>query len=45
MRFMVMVATKETEAGILPKLEAFAAMAEWNVEFVKAGVLLAAEGP
>ena len=45
MRFMVMVkATKESEAGILPKPEAFAAMGEYNAELVKAGVLLAAEG-
>jgi hypothetical protein len=45
MRFMVMVkATKESEAGILPKPEEFAAMGKWNAELVKAGVLLAAEG-
>jgi hypothetical protein len=45
MRFIVMVkATKESEAGILPKPEEFAAMGKWNAELVKAGVLLAAEG-
>ena len=45
MRFMVMVkATKESEAGILPKPEEFAAMGTYNAELVKAGVLLAAEG-
>ena len=45
MRFMVMVkATKESETGILPKPEAFAAMQKYNEEAVKAGVLLAAEG-
>jgi hypothetical protein len=45
MRFMVMVmATKESEAGIPPKPEAFVAMQEYNAELVKAGVLLAAEG-
>lgn len=45
MRFMIMVkATKESEAGILPKPEEFAAMGKWNAELVKAGVLLAAEG-
>ena len=45
MRFMVMVmATKESEAGVLPKPEAFVAMQEYNAELVKAGVLLAAEG-
>ena len=33
MRFMVMVkATKESEAGILPKPEAFAAMGKYNAE-------------
>lgn len=45
MRFMVMVgATKESEAGVLPKPEAIAAMQEYNEELVKAGILLAAEG-
>lgn len=45
MRFMVMVmATKESEAGVLPKPEAFVAMQEYNAELVQAGVLLAAEG-
>ena len=45
MRFMVMVkATKESETGILPKPEAFAAMQKYNEELVKAGILLAAEG-
>jgi hypothetical protein len=45
MRFMVMVmATKESEAGPAPKPEAFAAMQKYNAELVKAGVLLAAEG-
>jgi hypothetical protein len=45
MRFMVMVmATKESEAGALSKPEAFAAMQKYNAELVKAGVLLAAEG-
>jgi hypothetical protein len=45
MRFMVMVmATKESEAGIPPKPEAYAAMGKYNAELVKAGVLLAAEG-
>ncbi len=45
MRFMVMVmATKESEAGVVPKPEAFVAMQEYNTELVKAGVLLAAEG-
>lgn len=45
MRFMILgKATKESEAGILPKPEAFAAMQEYNAELVKAGILLAAEG-
>ncbi len=45
MRFMVMVmATKEFEAGPPPKPEAFAAMQKYNEEAAKAGVLLAAEG-
>jgi hypothetical protein len=45
MRFMVMVmGTKESEAGVLPKPEAFVAMQEYNAELVKAGVLLAAGG-
>jgi len=45
MRFMVIgKATKESEAGIPPKPEAFAAMQKYNEELVKAGILLAAEG-
>ena len=45
MRLMVMVmATKESEAGIPPKPEAYAAMGKYNDDLVKAGVLLAAEG-
>jgi hypothetical protein len=45
MRFMLIgKATKESEAGILPKPEAFAEMQKYNEELVKAGVLLAAEG-
>ena len=45
MRFMIIgKATKESEAGILPKPEAFAAMGEYNEALVKSGVLLAAEG-
>lgn len=45
MRFMIIgKATKESEAGILPKPEAFVAMQEYHEELVKAGILLAAEG-
>jgi hypothetical protein len=45
MRFMMMVrADKNTEAGVLPSEELFAAMGKYNEELVKAGVLLAGEG-
>jgi hypothetical protein len=45
MRFIVMVmASKESEAGPPPTPEAFAAMQKYNEELVKAGILLAAEG-
>jgi hypothetical protein len=47
MRFMLMVkATKDSEAGIFPEgsKELFAAMAAYNAEMVKAGVMLAGEG-
>ena len=45
MRFMVMVkATKESEAGVLPREELLAAMGKFNEELVNAGVMLAAEG-
>ena len=45
MRFMIIgKATKESEAGVLPKPEQFAAMQEYNEDLVKAGILLAAEG-
>ncbi len=45
MRFMVMVpASKESEAGVLPDDQIFAEMSKFNEEMVKAGVLLAAEG-
>jgi hypothetical protein len=45
MRFMIIgKATKESEAGILPKPEAFEAMQKYNEELVKSGILLAAEG-
>jgi hypothetical protein len=45
MKFMVMVkATKESEAGVLPSSELMEAMGKFNEELVKAGVLLAAEG-
>lgn len=45
MRFMVIVkATDESEAGIMPKRELLEAMGRYNEELVKAGVLLAGEG-
>ena len=45
MRFMIIgKATKESEAGILPKPEQFEAMGKYNEELVKSGILLAAEG-
>lgn len=45
MRVMVIVkASKESEAGILPSKELFAEMGKFNEELVKAGVMLAAEG-
>jgi hypothetical protein len=45
MRFILMgMATKESEAGVPPKAEAFAAMQEYNEALAKAGILLAAEG-
>lgn len=45
MRVMVMVkATAETEAGLMPNEEMFAEMGRFNDELVKAGVMLAGEG-
>ena len=45
MRFMMIVkATKDTEAGVMPSEEMLAAMGAFNEEMVKAGVMLAAEG-
>ena len=45
MRFMLIVkATEESEAGIMPSTEMLAAMGRYNEELVKAGVLLAGEG-
>ena len=45
MRFMVIVkASKESEAGILPSKEILAEMGKFNEELVKAGVMLAGEG-
>jgi hypothetical protein len=45
MRFMVLVpASKESEAGILPDTKLLEEMGKFNEELVKAGVLLAGEG-
>jgi hypothetical protein len=45
MRFMIMVkATKESEAGVMPDEKLLAEMGKYNEELAKAGVLLAGEG-
>ena len=45
MRFMVIVkATAESEAGVMPSTELLAAMGNYNEQLVKAGVMLAGEG-
>jgi hypothetical protein len=45
MRFMVIVkATKDSEAGVLPSEKLLADMGKYNEELVKAGVMLAGEG-
>lgn len=45
MRFMVIVkATADSEAGVMPKPEEFEAMGKYNEELINAGILLSAEG-
>jgi hypothetical protein len=45
MRFMMLVrSTKESEAGVVPEKDVFTAMARYNEDLAKAGVLLAVEG-
>jgi hypothetical protein len=45
MRFMVMVkATPDSEAGVMPTQDEFAAMGAFNEELVRAGVMEAGEG-
>src|SRR5881392_2211429 len=45
MRFMVIVkASKESEAGIMPSPQLLADMGKFNEELTKAGVMLAGEG-
>lgn len=45
MKFMILVkATKDSEAGVMPSQELLEAMGKYNEELVKAGVMLAGEG-
>jgi hypothetical protein len=45
MRCMVIIkATKESEAGVMPSTELLTEMGKFNEELVKAGVMLAGEG-
>jgi hypothetical protein len=45
MRFMLQVrADHDSESGVLPEQELFAAMVKFNQEMVNAGVMLAADG-
>jgi len=45
MRFMIMVkATKDSEAGMLPDQKLLAAMGKFNEELVNAGIMQAGEG-
>ncbi|MFA5901556.1 MAG: YciI family protein [Hyphomicrobium sp.] len=45
MRFIVMVkATKDSEAGVMPSEERLSAMAQFNEEMVKAGIMLDGNG-
>ena len=45
MRFMVIVkATKDSEAGVMPSEELLGAMMKYNEELVKAGIMLAGDG-
>jgi hypothetical protein len=45
MRVMVLVkASPESEAGVMPSTEMLAAMGRFNEELVKAGIMLAGEG-
>jgi hypothetical protein len=45
MRFMILVkASKESEAGLMPSEQILAEMGKFNEELAKAGVLLAGEG-
>jgi hypothetical protein len=45
MRFMILIkATKDSEAGIMPSQQLLTEMGKFNEELVKAGVMLAGEG-
>jgi hypothetical protein len=45
MRFMVIVkASKDSEAGVMPSTELLTAMGKFNAELVKAGIMQAGEG-
>ena len=45
MRFMIIVkATKDSEAGVMPSEKLLAEMGKFNEELVKAGVMLAGDG-
>jgi len=45
MRFMIMVkATKDSEAGVMPEEKMLTDMGKFNEQLVKAGVMLAGEG-
>ena len=45
MRFMILVkATAESEAGVMPSHELLEAMGKFNDEMIKAGVMLAGDG-
>ena len=45
MRFMIIIkASKDSEAGVMPSTEILTEMGKFNEELVKAGVLLAGEG-
>jgi len=45
MRFMILVkASKESEAGVMPSQQLLTEMGKFNEELVKAGVMLAGEG-
>jgi hypothetical protein len=41
---VIVKATKDTEAGVLPSTELFAAMGNFNEELVKAGIMQAGDG-